>query len=170
MSEPQSKKSKMSNSLEQLKALTTVVADTGDFEAMKKYAPTDATTNPSLDFTGSKFAQYKPLIDKAVQYGNKIGTTEEERLENAMDMLGVLFGVEILKIIPGRVSTEVDARLSFDKEASIAKSFKNYSTVCRSRHLKERILLGLASTWKEFKLPKFWNRHIPYTVPINMID
>jgi transaldolase len=77
---------------------------------MKNYKPTDATTNPSLILAASNLAQYKPLVQKAVQYGSKIGQTVEEKLENAMDLLCVLFGVEILKIVPGRVSTEVDAR------------------------------------------------------------
>lgn len=77
---------------------------------MKNYKPTDATTNPSLILAAASLPQYKSLIDKAVNYGNKVGNTQEEKLENAMDMLCVLFGTEILKIIPGRVSTEVDAR------------------------------------------------------------
>lgn len=77
---------------------------------MKKYKPTDATTNPSLILAAANLPQYKPLIDKAVNYGNKVGNTLEEKIEGAMDMLCVLFGVEILKIVPGRVSTEVDAR------------------------------------------------------------
>nr|CAI5848093.1 unnamed protein product [Callosobruchus analis] len=110
MSEPQCKRSKIMNSLDQLKSVTTVVADTGDFEAMKKYKPTDATTNPSLMLQAAKLPHYKHQIEKAIQYGNKVGSSIEEKVENAMDMLCVLFGVEILKIIPGRVSTEVDAR------------------------------------------------------------
>lgn len=77
---------------------------------MKAYKPTDATTNPSLILAAANLPQYKPLIEKAIHYGNKVGVTPEEKLENAMDMLCVLFGMEILKIVPGRVSTEVDAR------------------------------------------------------------
>ena len=77
---------------------------------MKNYKPTDATTNPSLILAASNLSQYKPLVTRAVQYGNKVGQTLEEKLENAMDLLCVLFGAEILKIVPGRVSTEVDAR------------------------------------------------------------
>ncbi|VEN50150.1 unnamed protein product [Callosobruchus maculatus] len=110
MSEPQCKKSKIMSSLDQLKSVTTVVADTGDFEAMKKYKPTDATTNPSLMLQAAKLPHYKHQIEKAIQYGNKVGCSPEEKVENAMDMLSVLCGVEILKIVPGRVSTEVDAR------------------------------------------------------------
>lgn len=78
--------------------------------AMKKYKPTDATTNPSLILAAANLSQYKPLTEKAINYGSKVGNTPEEKLENAMDMLCVLFGMEILKIVPGRVSTEVDAR------------------------------------------------------------
>lgn len=80
---------------------------------MKKYKPTDATTNPSLILQAANLSQYKPLIEKAVHYGNKVGGSIEEKVEAAMDMLCVLFGIEILKIIPGRVSTEVDARYNF---------------------------------------------------------
>jgi transaldolase len=154
MSEPQCKKSKMSSSLEQLKALTTVVADTGDFEAMKNYKPTDATTNPSLILAASNLAQYKPLVQKAVQYGSKIGQTVEEKLENAMDLLCVLFGVEILKIVPGRVSTEVDARLSFDKEASVAKAQKLIQMYAEHGIGKDRVLIKLASTWEGIQAAK----------------
>jgi len=148
MSEPQCKRSKMANSLEQLKSFTTVVADTGDFEAMKAYKPTDATTNPSLILQAANLPQYKPLIQKAVHYGNKVGGSVDEKLEAAMDMLCVLFGVEILKIVPGRVSTEVDARLSFNKEASIAKAQRLIQLYQDEGIGKERILIKLASTWE----------------------
>lgn len=156
MSEPQCKRSKMSNTntLEQLKALTTVVADTGDFEAMKAYKPTDATTNPSLILQAANIPQYKPLIDKAVHYGSKVGNTLEEKVENALDMLCVLFGVEILKIVPGRVSTEVDARLSFNTEASVAKALKIIQLYKDSGIDKKRILIKLASTWEGIQAAK----------------
>lgn len=149
MSEPQCKRSKMTAStLAQLKALTTVVADTGDFEAMKAYKPTDATTNPSLILQAANISQYKPLIEEAVKYGAKLGNTVEEKLENAMDMLCVRFGIEILKIVPGRVSTEVDARLSFDTEASVQKARKIIQLYAENGIDKERILIKLASTWE----------------------
>ncbi|KAJ8919193.1 hypothetical protein NQ315_012181 [Exocentrus adspersus] len=154
MSEPQCKRSKMPSSLDQLKKLTVVVADTGDFESMKKYKPTDATTNPSLILAAATLPEYKTLIDKAVNYGNKIGNTDEEKVENAMDMLCVLFGVEILKIVPGRVSTEVDARLSFDKQASIAKARKIIQLYADEGVSKERILIKLASTWEGIQAAK----------------
>ncbi|GLG98517.1 Transaldolase, partial [Gryllus bimaculatus] len=110
--EPQNKKTKLS-ALSQLKTFTTVVADTGDFEAMKQYKPTDATTNPSLMLSAANMPQYKHLIEKAVEYGIKSGNNLDEQLQAAADKLCVLFGTEILKIIPGRVSTEVDARYCF---------------------------------------------------------
>ncbi|CAH1154991.1 unnamed protein product [Phaedon cochleariae] len=158
MSEPQSKKSRIASSdstnttkmssLEQLKAVTTVVADTGDFEAMKIFKPTDATTNPSLILAAANLPQYKSLIEKAAHFANKTGGTLDEKLENTMDMLCVLFGIEILKIVPGRVSTEVDARLSFDTEASIAKALKIIELYKSEGISKERVLIKLASTWE----------------------
>lgn len=101
--------------LDQLKKLTTVVADTGDFETIAQFQPTDATTNPSLILAASQKPQYAPLIQSALAYGNKqqTGMGEEEKLAIALDKLLVNFGVEILKLIPGRVSTEVDARWEF---------------------------------------------------------
>ncbi|XP_046394329.1 probable transaldolase [Ischnura elegans] len=136
------------SSLAQLKQFTTVVADTGDFEAMKKYKPTDATTNPSLILSAANMPQYKHLIEKAVDYAKKTSRNLQEQVEAAADMLFVLFGMEILKIIPGRVSTEVDARLSFDKEGSINKAKKLISLYEELGIKKERILIKLASTWE----------------------
>ena len=110
------------SSLEQLKKLTTVVADTGEFEAMRTFKPQDATTNPSLILAASKVAQYAPIVESAIAYGKKLDCgSVEERVSATVDKMFVLFGCEILKIVPGRVSTEVDARLSFDKV-----SRKNY--------------------------------------------
>jgi transaldolase len=146
--EPDTKKSKMANSLEQLKAFTTIVADTGDFEAMKQYKPTDATTNPSLILAAASLEQYRPLIKEAITYAKKVASSDEERVTEAADMLFVLFGCEILKIIPGRVSIEVDARLSFDKEASIAKALKFIGLFEDRQISKDRILIKLASTWE----------------------
>lgn len=110
----------MSSSLAKLKSITTVVADTGDFEAMKKFQPQDATTNPSLILAAAGMEQYKALVDQAVSFGKQQGGSLEGQVEAAVDKLFVLFGCEILKIVPGRVSTEVDARLSFDKEAQVS--------------------------------------------------
>ena len=104
------------SSLDQLKKLTTVVADTGEFEAMRTFKPQDATTNPSLILAASKVAQYAPIVERAITYGKGLDCSSiEERVALTVDKMFVLFGCEILKIVPGRVSTEVDARLSFDK-------------------------------------------------------
>jgi transaldolase len=151
--EPQAKKI-MSSSLAQLKTFTTVVADTGDFEAIKQYKPTDATTNPSLILSAASMLQYKHLIAKAVEYGLSTGNTPAEQLEAASDKLVVLFGTEILKIVPGRVSTEVDARLSFDKEASIQKAKHLVQLYEEEGINKDRILIKLASTWEGIQAAK----------------
>ncbi|MDB5772366.1 MAG: tal [Burkholderia sp.] len=130
------------NQLEQLKQYTTIVADTGDFQAMKAFAPHDATTNPSLILKAVQKDEYKPLLEAAVR-GNAGKPTEE-----IIDRLLVAFGLEILKLIPGRVSTETDARLSFDTEGTIEKGralIKLYEAVDIPR---ERILIKIASTWE----------------------
>lgn len=147
------KRSKMS-ALEQLKKYTTIVADTGDFESMKLYKPTDATTNPSLILNAAKMDRYKEIVQKAVGYGNKIGGSVDEKIEEAMDYLCVLFGCEILKIVPGRVSTEVDARLSFDTEKSVKKALKLISLYEDMGVGKDRILIKLASTWEGIQAAK----------------
>lgn len=156
MGEPSQKKQKTgSNSLEQLKASgTVVVADTGDFESIAKYQPQDATTNPSLILAAAKIPAYAKLIDNAVAFGKANGKTTAEQVENAVDKLLVEFGSEILKIVPGRVSTEVDARLSFDTEATIEKAKKiigYYESVGIS---KERVLIKIAATWEGIQAAK----------------
>jgi len=142
------------SALDQLKQITTVVADTGEFDAIKQYKPTDATTNPSLILAASKLSQYKHIVEKAVQYGKTHGKTSDEQLSATMDKLFVLFGCEILKIIPGRVSTEVDARLSFDKEGSIKKALKLIKMYEEEGVSKDRILIKLASTWEGIQAAK----------------
>ena len=127
--------------LDELKKMTTVVADTGDFESIKAYHPTDATTNPSLIYAASQKPQYRPLIEEAVRYG-------KGNLEQALDKVFVNFGLEILKLIPGRVSTEVDARLSFDVEGSIAKARHLIALYEAAGIDRKRILIKLASTWE----------------------
>lgn len=107
------------SALQQLGALTVVVADTGEFQSIKKYKPTDATTNPSLLLKASILPEYQHLVNDAIDYA--MSYPENERLDIAMDKLAVNFGVEISKIVPGYVSTEVDARLSFDKDATISR-------------------------------------------------
>ncbi|XP_076334063.1 transaldolase [Tachypleus tridentatus] len=164
----------MAFSLEQLKEHTVVVADTGDFEAMKQYKPTDATTNPSLILQASTLPQYQILIEKALDYGKSHGKSFDEQLSIAMDKLFVLFGCEILKIIPGRVSTEVDARLSFDKEGSILKAKKIIQLYEEEGIGKERILIKLASTWEGIQAAKVLEKedgiHCNMTLLFNFVQ
>lgn len=148
MAQPAQKKQKTS-SLEQLKASgTVVVADTGDFESIAKFTPQDSTTNPSLILAAAKQEGYAKLIDVAVAYGKENGKTTEEKVENAVDRLLVEFGKEILQIVPGRVSTEVDARLSFDKEATVNKALHIIDLYKKVGIDKERVLIKIASTWE----------------------
>jgi transaldolase len=136
------------NLLEQLKGFTQVVADTGDFESMKQYKPVDATTNPSLVFAAATKPEYVDLVEQAVDFGKKEGQGEQRKLAAAMDMLAVQFGIEILKIVPRRVSTEVDARLSFDADASIVKARKLIGLYEAQGISREKVLIKLATTWE----------------------
>lgn len=137
----------MSNKLEQLKSMTTVVADTGDVEAIRRYQPVDATTNPSLLLKASELEEYKPLLERSVAESG--GNVNE-----ACDRLAVYIGREILDIVPGKVSTEVDARLSFDTSATINKA---RSLISRYRDLgidQDRVLIKIASTWEGIQAAK----------------
>jgi len=136
------------NLLEQLKNVTQVVADTGDFESMKQYRPVDATTNPSLIYAAAQKPAYRHLLDKAIDYGRKQAGTGAEKLSHTMDMIAVIFGAEILKIVPRRVSTEVDARLSFDTESTIEKARHIISLYREMGIEKEKILVKIATTWE----------------------
>lgn len=136
------------NKLEQLRRMTTIVIDTGDIDAIKTYSPTDATTNPSLILAASQKPQYKHLIEDAVNYSKSKAKSSEDVAHLLMDKLFVNFGVEILKYIPGRVSTEVDARLSFDIEGSIEKAHSLIALYKAAGISKDRILIKLASTWE----------------------
>ncbi|EOB6258024.1 transaldolase [Vibrio fluvialis] len=138
----------MSNKLEQLRKLTTVVADTGEIDAIKKYQPEDATTNPSLILKAAQIAEYAPLIDQAIEYAKSQTSDKAEQVEEACDMLAVNIGKEILKTIPGRISTEVDARLSYDTEGSIVKARKLIKMYNDAGISNDRILIKLASTWE----------------------
>lgn len=144
----------MANVLEQLKQFTTVVADTGDIKAIGQYKPTDATTNPSLLYAAAQMPQYASLFDDAIAYGKGHSDKLDEQVEAAIDKLYVNFGVEILKIVPGRVSTEVDARLSFDKDASIAKAKQFIDLYEKAGIGKERVLIKLSSTWEGIQAAK----------------
>ncbi|PNS19062.1 Transaldolase [Sphaceloma murrayae] len=142
----------MSNSLDQLKATgTVVVCDSGDFATIAKYNPQDATTNPSLILAASKKPDYAKLIDAAVEYGKGHGSTIDEKVDATLDNLLVQFGKEILKIIPGKVSTEVDARFSFDTEASVNKALHIIDLYKEQGIEKDRILIKIASTWEGIK-------------------
>jgi transaldolase len=136
------------NLLEQLKLYTTVVADTGDFESIRKFKPADATTNPSLIFAAAQNKKYHHLIQSAIAYSGKKTKDHQTRLSECLDKLAVNFGIETLKIVPGRVSTEVDARLSFDIEGSLAKARKLISLYEEEGLKRQRILIKLASTWE----------------------
>lgn len=133
------------NQLEQLKKWTVVVADTGDFETLRQYQPTDSTTNPSLIYAASQKPQYQALIEEAIRYGKSQG---QDPLACALDKVFVNFGLEILKIVPGRVSTEVDARLSFDVEGSIQRARHLISLYEAAGISRKRVLIKLASTWE----------------------
>ncbi|PIK62288.1 transaldolase [Apostichopus japonicus] len=152
MTEP--KRPRMASTLDQLKSFTTVVADTGDFEAIGQYKPTDATTNPSLILAAAGMPQYRALIEQAVQYGKSKGKTIDEQVTFAMDKIFVIFGLEILKIVPGRVSTEVDARLSFDLDGQLAKAQSLIALYEEEGISKERILIKLSSTWEGIQAAK----------------
>jgi len=139
----------MSSSLDQLKATgTTVVCDSGDFATIAKYKPQDATTNPSLILAASKKPEYAKLIDAAVEYGKKHGKDINAQVDATLDNLLVQFGKEILQIIPGKVSTEVDARFSFDTKASVDKALHIIELYKEIGIPKERILIKIASTWE----------------------
>jgi len=144
----------MSSLLEQLKNYTTVVADTGDFAAIDQFKPTDATTNPSLILAASKLPAYASLVNDTVQEAKKEESKLDDQVTSAMDKLFVKFGSEILKIIPGRVSTEVDARLSFDKDAQLAKARKLIGMYENMGISKERVLIKLSSTWEGIQAAK----------------
>lgn len=138
----------MSTLLDQLKVHSIVVADTADFGLLAKYKPQDATTNPSLVLAGSQIPKYAPLIQDALKYGRANGKTFADQVESAVDKLTVSFGLEILKIVPGRVSTEVDAKLSYDVDAMVAKALKLVKLYKDNGIGADRLYIKLASTWE----------------------
>lgn len=145
------------NKLEQLRRITKVVADTGDIDTIKQYAPIDATTNPSLLFKAAQQPQYQHLVKSAIAYGAK-GSDKAKRMAMILDKVAVNFGCEILKLIPGRISTEVDSRLSFDAAATIESAdhiIKLYDAAGVSR---ERVLIKIASTWEGIKAAEHLER------------
>lgn len=134
--------------LESLKKYSVVVADTGDFQAIARLKPQDATTNPSLLYKAAQRPEYRHLVEEALEYADKKGASKSEQSEAFMDQLFVSFGREILKVIPGRVSTEVDARLSFDTEGTMAKARHLIDLYEKGGTRRERILIKIASTWE----------------------
>lgn len=138
----------MSNKLDQLKGMTTVVADTGDIEAIRRFEPIDATTNPSLLLKAAALPQYRKLLDNAKVSSDRLGGPGSEQLANCCDRFAVDVGSEILGIIPGRISTEVDARLSFNTRSSIERAKKLIGMYEEAGFGRERILIKLASTWE----------------------
>lgn len=133
------------NKLDALKSMTTVVADTGDIDAIAKFTPQDATTNPSLLLKAAALPQYESLILDAIAYGK---TQSTHHVSHALEKLSVNIGAEILKIIPGRISTEVDARLSFDAEETLAVARRLIDLYDQAGVAKERVLIKIASTWE----------------------
>jgi len=147
----------MSTQLDQLKQFTVVVADSGDFATIKQFAPRDATTNPSLIFKAAQMPEYKFLVDKAIA-DNKGKASGQELLSLVMDDLLIQFGSEILKIVPGRVSTETDADFSFDTDKLVAKGRRFISLYEKNGIARERVLIKIASTWEGIKAAEILQR------------
>jgi transaldolase len=147
----------MSHQLDQLKQFTVVVADTGDFASLKQFAPRDATTNPSLILKAAQKPEYQFLVDKAIA-DNRAQFQGPELLAHVLDDLMILFGLEILKIVPGRVSTETDANLSFDTAGLVAKGRRFIELYQRHGIGRERILIKIASTWEGIRAAEILQR------------
>lgn len=141
----------MASVLQQLREMTTVVADTGEIDAIKKFAPVDATTNPSLLLKAAQIPEYEVYIEQAVAWAKEQSSDKAQQIEDASDKLAVLIGKEISAVIPGRISTEVDARLSFDTQASVSKAKKLIKLYEDAGISKDRVLIKLASTWEGIK-------------------
>ncbi|KAL5104242.1 Transaldolase [Taenia crassiceps] len=144
----------MPSTLDLLKQSTVVVADTGDFESIQEFLPTDATTNPSLILAASKMPKYSKIIEEAVRIAKDKSDSLEDQIEIACDYTFVMFGEEILKLIPGRVSTEVDARLSFDRDKQVKRALRLIALYAEKGIPKERILIKLSSTWEGIQAAK----------------
>lgn len=146
------------STLDQLKQMTKVVADTGDFESMRQYKPVDATTNPSLIYASAADQRYAPLMEDAIHFANQHARTKAGKIAMCLDKLAVNFGLEILKIVPGRVSTEVDARLSFDTVSTINKARLLIDLYEKAGIDRERILIKIAATWEGIKAAEVLER------------
>jgi transaldolase len=137
--------------LEQLKKFTVVVADTGDFESMREFQPRDATTNPSLILQAASKPEYAHILDKVISDRRGSGLTGAKQVEDVIDHVLIAFGLEILKIVPGRVSTETDARLSFDTDGTLAKARQLIALYEKNGIKRDRVLIKIASTWEGIK-------------------
>lgn len=138
----------MSSLLDQLKTMTNIVADTGDVDAIRRAQPEEATTNPSLLLKASTLPEYANLIDEAIDWAKGQSNSKQQQIEDAADKIAVGIGMEILKVVPGRISTEVDARLSFDRDASLKKARKLMGLYNEAGISNDRVLIKLASTWE----------------------
>ena len=139
------------NKLQQLKTMAVVVADTGDISAIKNYCPMDATTNPSIMLKAAELDLYKPLLAEAISWSHRQPGNKQGQLEACVDKLAVSIGAEILKLIPGRVSTEVDSRLSFDTEATLKRAYRIIQLYEQSGIASNRVLIKIAATWEGIK-------------------
>lgn len=148
----------MSNKLEQLKAMTDVVADTGDIEAIQRFKPMDATTNPSLLLKAAQLPQYQALITQAKDWANLQGGDAAQQLSNCSDKIAVAIGSEILKIIPGRISTEVDSRLSFNTDATVKKAHRLIELYSQAGVEPNRVLIKIAATWEGIRAAEILER------------
>ena len=138
----------MTNLLDQLKSMTAIVADTGDIEAIRSHRPEDATTNPSLLLKAATLPEYAPLIADSIAWAKSQSNDHDQQAHDAMDKLAVDVGLEVLKIVPGRISTEVDSRLSFDTPATLAKARKLIHLYNEAGIANERVLIKIAATWE----------------------
>ena len=148
----------MTSQLEQLKTMTTIVADTGDIEAIRHYQPEDATTNPSLLLKAASLPEYASLIEESVAWAKTQSQDREQQIHDTLDRLAVDVGLEVLKIVPGRISTEVDARLSFDTQATLAKARKLISLYNEAGIDNQRVLIKIASTWEGIRAAEILER------------
>ncbi|MDB4992650.1 MAG: Transaldolase, partial [Myxococcaceae bacterium] len=161
MQDPLSDTLGMGNLLDQLKSMTVVVADTGDINSIKKFRPRDATTNPSLITAAAAMAEYAPIVDGTLAWAKKEAgpsATREQIVDQAIDRLSVEFGLKILEIVPGRVSTEVDARLSFDTQATVDKAHKLIKQYEAAGATRDRVLIKIASTWEGIRAAEILER------------
>ena len=148
----------MANLLEQLESMTVIVADTGDIDAISHHRPQDATTNPSLLLKAATLPEYVPLITDAIAWGKSQSSDHEQQARDAMDKLAVDAGLEILKYVPGRISTEVDARLSFDTAATVSKARKLIRLYSAAGIASNRVLIKIASTWEGIRAAEILER------------